>query len=396
MATDSPIPEPFELRKLVSWDELHARALSHQDLTADERMAAAASVLQLQFFLGDQVLEGRHPLVFFFLNHAAGPLKWAIWLGDFLSAIRNYPDFEQLVEDLRDPSRIGERLTILNIAEMLWRAGFTFALDKAIELNGAPKKPDLFVQLDSKDPGFFIEICALGQSEKEREANQVFHTLANPLNYSFGSFEHAGKVERVLSPKHLAEVLDKVRAAQTRVENESDFEAVVIDGVLKLAIAKKAGRVQLDNWAQAHGLQVGEFRGPSVEVSEMDRVSAKLKKEQEQLPRDRSNVVVIYPHLFLNTPYSPETFHELAHSIEDALYRHSHIGYLVLVFTWMGGNSKESYRLRDHYCINRERFDFRCETFMLFKNRFADKPLPDVVERRFLQAFLNECPPSST
>lgn len=377
-------------QKLVSWDILHQRALVHEALTESERLAAADAVMELKSILGEQLFESKHSLVGFFINRAAGPLKWAIWFAKVLTAIRQHPDFDRLVADLRKPDKFGERMTILNISDILSAAGFTFTLDKEIQINGKPKKPDLLVQLNDADPGLFIEVTTLGASEKEREANDVFRAISDTLWRSFGLLHYSGRVERILSPRHLDEVLQKVQAMVIKAHNETGFETLKIDGVICLAVATAAKAAEMENWAKSQGLQPNQFCGPRVEVSEMDRLSFKLKTEQVQLPPDRTNVVVIYTHLFQHSPNTPESFGALANAIEDAVYRHSHIGYLVLVFSWIGVNSKESYRLRDHLCINRERFGHMCQTFMLFKNRFAAKPMPSAIEEKFLEAFMSQ------
>jgi len=347
-------------------------------------------MLELKSVLGEQLFEGLHPLVGFFINRAAGPFKWAIWFAKVLAPIRHHPDFDRLVADLRNPERYGERMTILNITDILSAAGFAFTLDKEIQINGKPKKPDLLVQLNNVDPGLFIEVTTLGASEKEREANEVFRAISDALWLSSGLFRYSGRVERILSPKHLEEVLQKVKSMAIKAQNETGFETLKIDGVICLAVATEVKAAEMGNWARAQGMKPDEFRGPPVEVSEMDRLSFKLKTEQAQLPPDKTNVVVIYTHLFQGAPNTPAAFSALANAIEDAVYRHSHIGYLVLVFSWIGGNRNESYRLRDHLCINRERFDYMCQTFMLFKNRFAAKPMPDELEQKFLEAFMSQ------
>lgn len=382
-----PITKP---RNLVSWDELHQRALIHDDLTESERLAAAKAILELRSILGERFFEVNHQLVGFFINRAAWPLKWAIWFAGVLGAIRRHPDFSRLIADLQNRDRYGERMMILNIVDILSTSGFTFTLDKEIQINGRPKRPDLFVMLDTAGPGLFIEVTSMGESDKQAKADEVFHAVGDAVWPAFGSLEVAGRVERVLSPRHLEEVLEKVKFTVAKALNETGFESLEIDSVIRLGVATQAKAAQLKDWAESRGLKLGEFAGPAVSISEIDRLSRALREKQEQLPPDEPNVVVIYSHLFPHSPYSEETFSALANSIEDVVYRYSHIGYLVLVFSWTGVNSKESYRFRDHLCVNRQRFDFQCQTFMLFKNRFAEKPMPANIEQQFLKAFLDQ------
>jgi hypothetical protein len=74
----------------------------------------------------------------------------------------------------------------------------------------------------------------------------------------------------------------------------------------------------------------------AVNVSEFDRISFKLANELKQVPSDRSNVIVIYSHLFAMPPSDASAFEQFVRGIEDEVYKHPHVGYLVLIFSWIG------------------------------------------------------------
>jgi hypothetical protein len=98
----------------------------------------------------------------------------------------------------------------------------------------------------------------------------------------------------------------------------------------------------------------------------------------------------MYSHLFPYRPGTKKTFEDLAKAVEEIVYKYPHVGYLVLVFQWLGGNANEVLRHREHICINQQKFGIECSSFLLFKNRFANKPMSPRVEEQFLNAFLGQ------
>jgi hypothetical protein len=355
----------------LTWDELLNRSRDNADLSERERRDAVQAFTELKDVFEDRFFTIQHPLFAFFFDRSAWRCEWAIWFANFLRTIKQHPDFLALIRDLRDPSKYSERMTILNIVELLLWARFSFSLDKAVTINCVEKKPDLFVQLDAGDPGFFIEVSSLSSSQKQREADDVFHAVTDVLFHYIHLLDYSGYMERSLDSSELGEVLQKVQAAAEKVVSDSGFETLDITEVIQLALAAKSEKEALKNWATAYGIEPCEFSGPPDNAQEIARIFRKLKEENKQVPPDRTNVVVIYSHLFSTPPRDLRSFEQFVDCLEDKLLNHSHIGYLVLLFNWIGGNNDGVLHCRDH--IN---------------NRLAARPMPPLVEERFRNAFV--------
>jgi hypothetical protein len=279
-------------------------------------------------------------------------------------------------------------MSILNIVEILLPLGFSFRLDSPININGTPKKPDLFVRLDASDPGFFVEVTRLKQSQKQQEADDVFDELWGRFFTFCPLTGCSGHLERVLAPPHLQEIKQQILTAVKKAQDETGFETLEIPGAIQFAFATESHSAKLQKWATDRGMKAGELSGPGVDVDEFERISFKLKSKIEQVPSDRANVIVVYPHLFTMPPIETAEFAAFVHALEDIVYKHSHIGYLVLIFSWTGGNDNAVIRYRDHICVNRRWLYFNCNSMMLIKNRFAARPMLPAVEERFLKAFM--------
>jgi hypothetical protein len=145
--------------------------------------------------------------------------------------------------------------------------------------------------------------------------------------------------------------------------------------------------------SNARGMEINQFCGTGVNVSEIERISNKLNREQEQLPPDRTNVVVIYSEMFQMPPTSQMQFEHLVHRLEEETFKFPHIGYLLLVLNWIGTNSNQVLQYGDHVCIKRKRFHFLCDSILMIKNRFAAKPMPGLVEHKFRESFITSVGP---
>jgi len=358
------------------------------ELTEAERREAAAAFADLKQIFSDQFFDIRHSLFPFFLDRSGWRCQWAIGFATLLKSISRHSDFSRLINDLREPSKFDERMEVLSIVDILLSAGFSFALDTQISINGRPKKPDIFVQLDQSDPGFYIEVTSLIPSEKEREANDVFHAITDALLPFICQLDYSGRLERILAPPHLQEILQTVQSAARKAANETGFESIEIKGVITLALAAKAQRDELDNWARKRGLEPRSFAGPSVDVSEIARISRTLKEEQVQVPPDRTNVVVIYSHFFAMPPADATSFEQYVHLLEEAVFKYSHIGYFNFDIQMARGKRQRCHSMsRSHLC-QPPAISFDSDATMLFKNRFADKPMPAMAEEKFRNAFI--------
>jgi hypothetical protein len=213
----------------LSWDDLREQARNHAELSVEMRHDAVQAFDILQGLLGTTFFDNKqHPLFSFFYDHSGWRCEWAIWFAGLLKLLNQHPDFPRLVNELKNPLLYGERMSVLNIVEILLPLGFSFRLDDPINVNGIQKKPDLFVKLDASDPGFFIEVTRLGASKKEREAHAAFDELWGRFFMSYPLSNCTGRLERTLAPLHLQEIKRQIQSTVQRARDETGFESLEI------------------------------------------------------------------------------------------------------------------------------------------------------------------------
>lgn len=376
-------PEPN-----LSWQILCERSRNHAELTEEEQNQSAAAFADLARIFDNKFFDAKHPLFWMFHDRSGWRCRWAIWFSQLLKSISGHCDFKTLIRDLQKSDLYGERMTILNIVDILRHSGFSFKFDPEIAVSRGPKKPDLYVQLSETGLGFFVEVTTLSPSANQREADETFHAITEPLFQFIGRLEYCGHIERVMANMHLREVLPKILSAANKAAEETGFETIEINGVLKFAFATQSNRGLLNAWADKFGFDSNCVLGPGADVPEFTRIAGKLKKESFQLPIDQANVVVIYSHLFATPPTSRESLEWYINRLEDEVFKHSHVGYLIVIFSWIGSGNGQIVRLGDHLCVNRQRFHFESDTAILIKNRFATKPMASLVEEAFRNAFI--------
>jgi hypothetical protein len=372
----------------LTWDDLRGRASEQTELSGDKRRDAVAAFDTLQRIFGNSFLQKDHSLFFHFFDRSPWRCEWAIWFAGFISSLEKHPDFSRLVHELKNPRFFGERMTILEIVEILLSVGFIFRLDSPININGVPKKPDILVQLEPADPGFFIEVTTLRPSQKQWEADKAFDELWGYRSMVFPLERCAGLLERTPTSFELQKIKQQVHATIWKAENETGFETLEVPGLIKFAYARDLNSQDLEQWATAHGLKAAQLSMAGPDVDEFNRIARKLREKIRQVPSDRANVIVIYPHLFAMPPRDSAEFSGFVNVLEATVRKHVHIGYVIIIFTWTGGNDNAVIRFGDHICVNRRWLYFNCNSMMLIKNRNAAKLMSPATEERFLRAFI--------
>jgi len=383
MADQKNETDPLKL----TWDDLRDRARNEKGLSAEQQQDAVAAFYALERIFGNALLDKDHSQFFFFFDRSAWRSEWAIWFAKFISSLEQHPDYPRLIHELKNPWFYGERMTILRIVERLRAVGFLFRLDSPISINNKLRKPDIRVQQDPFDPGFYIEVTRLSPSEKQREADLAFHELWGIGSMMFPLEHCSGLLERTPTSIELKEIKQQVHATMSKAENETGFETLEVPGLIKFAYAKDSNDQRLEQWATTRGMKVSQLGMAGPNVDEFIRIARKLREKMEQVPTDRANVIVLYSHMFAMPPRDSAAFAVYVKALENIVCRHAQIGYFILIFNWIGGNDNTVIRYGDHICVNRLWLHFNCSSMMLIKNCQAAKPMSPTKQEQFLRAF---------
>jgi hypothetical protein len=370
---------------MITWDTLIADTADQSEIDETERAAAVEAFRHLKLVFGEPFFPLTHPICAFWINRAPWVRRWTVWLSGVIRRFASEPWFPKLINDLRNPVTCGERLAVLDVAARLAASGFSIQLDPTILIGTSPKKPDLFATL-GREPGLYIEIADLRASHKERGADRTFREIADLVTSYFPDLMATWHVSRSLAPAHLAEVVEKARATMEKAKSEATLETLHIEGTFIMAVAPANLKDSLTTWARKNGLEAQSGRGPAVDPGVLDRLSYKLKIEQEQLPTTHSNVVVINTAVYSRKPGAQSFFQELSHAFEEEVFRYPHVAFVILVCRWLGDVSEEEYRFRGHTCLNRQEFDMVCSSSIILRNRFAHPSLTSRNEEALLNS----------
>ena len=173
-----------------------------------------------------------------------------------------------------------------------------------------------------------------------------------------------------------------------RVQTERAFASLVVDGVLEIGIAPEADKSLLEQWTAARGLTVGTMQGPPIRTDELQRVRAKIRKEQEQLPAGFPGIVVVFSNNLF--PFVKD-HRALIGELEEAVYHHDHLLGVVVGGGYMGTGMPDELMMQgQHIYLRKTLFDLLIEEYAVLLNQFCSHKVSASSVTKFYNAFKPE------
>ncbi|MBU7048513.1 MAG: hypothetical protein HXS54_18935 [Theionarchaea archaeon] len=344
------------------WDKLilHCRTM---DLTPLEKKMAQEAFQWLRKEFGEEFLncafETQHPICRYISNLAPWTRIWLIWFVETLKELKGtmrkleYSQFKEKLKnsahesEFRNNTQFGERIAVLRIAEKFDRDIFDISFDPEIRVSEKAKMPDL--KLVEKDTGeeIFIEISTTHESEEERDVGQIMTIIRRNL-VGFHQIWYSGRLKEKFSRERLGEELEeitgKVRKTIERVKKENRFQEVPTNNKIELGMAPVSDRKSLEKWAVRRGLSP-TGRSIDYKTAEILRIKQKIRKKQDQLPRDRPSIVIIINDIFFLSYNTEKARRELL----EELYKYPHLVFVIIAGRLFAPGTKAIYEEGDHY-----------------------------------------------
>ena len=370
------------------WDKLAEHAQTLDGLTELERERASRAFRSLKVELGVsflvQAVAQRHPLVAQLFNLAPWTRRWIVWFADALNELKRHENYSSILSRLRDPRRFSEGWSVLSTAYKFVLVGFRITIDPQVTVSTGEKVPDVKITNEGNGEELYVEISIQKTAVSEREAQDTTDRIIQPLWRTMPFLHYCGRIRKTLAPKHLQEVVRRVERIAQEAMQEEAFRELVIDGVLELGVSPDSDKEMLTKWAAARELRVGEFSGPSFDVDEVLRTRKKLEREQQQLPRDRANIVVIFNNrIFTHS----QDVRGIITEIEEEVYRYPHVLATVITGGHLGSGDDLVMMKDQHVYIQRTNVGLLVEQYLVLLNRFCEvKVLPQTITQIY-QAF---------
>lgn len=285
----------------TNWEKLIQQTDTYKELTDIEKEKAKCAFLFLNQEFGEKFLqdafekahpEESHPLLSYTINSAPWTRKWLTRFSDALKSLKDVDGYSGLLKRLMDKKGFFEAESVLWVAGKLRKAGFKIVIDPLIVSNR--RIPDLKIVNEDTNEEMFIEISIQKQSTTAAKAFITFETFFDELSWiTFNHLAYCGRILKVLSDRHMPEVLKEVKDKIEKAKKELSFQELIIEDTIELAIAPQKDANILEIWAKSRGIEAGTFSGPPTNVDEVRRTKATIQREQQQLPKTSPNIVVI-------------------------------------------------------------------------------------------------------
>jgi len=371
-----------------SWEKLCQHCEVLEGLTGFEKERAKRAFQFLREELGSNFLDNafneRHAICRYLVNLAPWTRKWITWFADALKELKKQENYSSLLNRIKDKNRFGEGFSILEIAYKFSRTGFKILIDPPIGISGTRKIPDLKVINENSGESLFVEISVVGKSKIEREAWQTMQRITDPIWRSVPFIDYCGRIHKSLAERHLEDIVKKVEKMMEELKKDNVFQELIIEDVIEIGMAPENDKEILQKWATERGLKVGEFSGPPFNVDELLRTRGRIEKEQNQLPHEYPNIVVIMNNnLFLHI----KDIRKAISQLEEVVYEYPHILAVIIAGPHMWKGENEIIMKDQHVLIKKTRFDMFTEQYIILFNRFCGFMISPATITKMYNAF---------
>ena len=372
----------------TNWEKLIEQCNTYVELTDIEKEKAKCALLLLKQEFGEEFLkkafEELHPIMYYFINSAPWTRKRLTRFADALTALRTREGYPSLLERLKDKNRFLEAESVLEIAYKFSKASFRIIIDPSTSVNR--KVPDLKIRNEENGEELFVEVSVQHESMNHTKAIRTFDEFFNQLS-PFCGLTYCGRIFRILSERHITEILGLVKDKIEAAKKENAFQELMIEDTIELGIAPFKDNDVLAAWAKSRGLELGRFIGPPFNVNEIPRTRIKIEREQLQLPRNSPNILVIgNNNLFRSARDIKREISEL----EECLYDFSNLLFFIGIgFFESHGQTiqEELVKKNQHIVFKRLREDSIIEQCMILRNRFCDFEVTSATISKIYMAF---------
>ena len=369
----------------TNWEKIVQQICTYEELTDIEKEKAKCSFLFLKQEFGEEFLKGSleglqlenlqpekvHPIMSYFINSAPWTRKWLTRFSDALKSLKDAYGYQGLLRRLMDTEGFFEAESVLWVASKLRKAGFKIEIDPTVA--SSRRVPDLKILNEETKEELFIEISIQKQSTTAAKALLTFNTLFDELSWiKFDHLAYCGRILKVLSDRHMSEVLKEVKDKIEKAKKEQSFQELIIEDTIELAIAPWKDNSTLEIWAKSRGIETGTFSGPPINVDEVRRTKATIQREQQQLPQASPNIIVIENS---NLFRSRQNIRRAMNELEECLYDFPNLLFFISNDRYEGQTQVEQNEtfMKDQHIFTRRVIDeYNLEQAIILLNRYCD------------------------
>lgn len=159
---------------------------------------------------------------------------------------------------------------------------------------------------------------------------------------------------------------------------------VVEEGTVEIALCPTDQIELLREWCTGKGIEPGGFQGPKFDDNCVERLKRKIEKEQQQLPPDSANAILIDD---TDIFFRSRSIREVINQIEEEVYKYAHVPLVIVHGSHLTGAPPEVLQKGQHRYTRKSIDRMYTEDEILFVNRYSPTKLSANLLSKFLRAF---------
>lgn len=358
-----------------------------------EKQEAKESLEYLQGVLGDDFISkasgripsiGHHPLLMLLANFAPCSRRHIARFAAYLRILEGSQNLDKVVARLQDAAQFGHDALLIKLAAKLVREGLRARFEPTMPVLNNQKQPDLRLDDPLTRETVFLEVAAQAPAKRWREATDLNSAVFNAVFGISLDLCVSGHWHKTPSKQALGDLLERVKASARRGLNERSIDFVQEEGTLEMAVCHRDQRATLlDPWSKERGLSCG-FLGPPISRNDTFRLKLKIQREQDQLPRDSANVIVILaPDAFLGLGGVRRVIRE----VEEEVFKYDHVHLVIVHGEYIDDREVPFIGQTGGHQYTRNIVDGTVENDLLLLNRDSRMKLSPNLIARFYRVF---------
>ena len=358
-----------------------------------EKYQSREALLYLQRVLGGNFLSkcgvgepfvARHPILRLLANFAPSSRRDIARFAGYLRTLEGSQNLENVLARLHDLSQFDHDALLIKSAAKLVAEGLQARFEPTMPERNHQRQPDLRLDDPLTGETVFLEVAAQAPAKRWRDVTDVDSAIVSAvLGISF-HLCYSARWHKTPSEQVLKDILEKVKASAVRALNERTIVFIEEQDTLEMALCHMDSSRLLVPWARERGLSSCGFIGPTMKRNDTFRLKLKIQREQEQLPREKANVILIL---------APDTFHGLGgvrrviSEVEEELFKYDHV-HVVIVHGEYTDNREVPFTGRQEgHQYTRRIIDGTAENDLLLVNQHSRMKLSPNLLAKFYRVF---------
>jgi hypothetical protein len=379
--------------KFLEWEH-HIESIERMEgFDALEKHEAEEALRYLQTVLGDDFLlrssagdpcVARHPIRMLLANFAPSSRRHIARFAGYLKTLEGSQNLDKVLARLHDLTQFNHDALLIKVAAKLVGEGLRVRFEPTMPEGNNQRQPDLRLGDALTGETLFLEVVTQAPAQRERAATEISSAIIRVVYGISLDLCFSGCWFKMPSEQELVDILARIKASAVRALNERTIVLVQEEGTLALALCHRDEKASmLDPWSKERGLSCG-LVGPRINTNTTVRLKRKIRDEQDQLPRDKANVIVM---LATNAFLGAGGVRRVINEVEEGVIKYDHVHLVIVHGDYIDDREVPYTGYEREHRYTRRIVDGIAENDLLLVNRNSQMKLSPDLLAKFYRVF---------